>query len=100
MFFLSDRRINGILSKHINLKINCGVDYEPFSKINIFETITMRVCTNNTFEGYDPSYYVNVILANYNISSGAKSLHILFGSNSVSKNLLFFLFPIVLLIFT
>lgn len=73
--------------RYILLTINCAVNLNPFNTTVRSKTIVMLVCKNSSYEEFDPSYYKNTVLNDYNISSNTESLMMLFGSETVSKNM-------------
>lgn len=75
-FFLTDRANEKMLYKF--MKINCGLSpSQALSTKGQFENIMIYICTNNSFEGYDPHYYRNFF-------PSAKSVCVRYGNNSVS----------------
>lgn len=70
----------------INVIVNCGVNLNPFTTKVKSEFIHMLICANSSYGEYDPSYYKDIVLERYNVSSNTKSLVIAFGSKEVSEN--------------
>lgn len=71
--------------KSLQIMVNCGEDW-PFSTNVKSERIYMLVCINGSYEGHDASYFKDIVLDQYNISSKAESVAIAFGIKIVSEN--------------